>query len=88
MAVARVTTMVASSKTSWQDAALQECKRASKTLRGITGLQILDRTAAKAGDAGLAAYPEALEKSWVRDELYRARNIRPSFHMGRLHIFG
>ncbi len=37
---------------------------------------------AGAGDAGLAAYPEALEKSWVRDELYRARNIRPSFHWG------
>ncbi len=40
---------------------------------------------AEAGDAGLAAYPEALEKSWVRDELYRARNIRPSFHWG---LFG
>ncbi|MCZ6606577.1 MAG: electron transfer flavoprotein-ubiquinone oxidoreductase [Alphaproteobacteria bacterium] len=37
---------------------------------------------AGAGDAGLAAYPEALEKSWVRDELYRARNIRPSFQWG------
>ncbi len=37
---------------------------------------------AGAGDAGLAAYPEALEKSWVWDELYRARNIRPSFHWG------
>ncbi len=37
---------------------------------------------AGAGDGGLAAYPEALEKSWVRDELYRARNIRPSFRWG------
>ena len=36
MAVARVTTIVASSKTSWQDAALQGFKRASKILRGIT----------------------------------------------------
>lgn len=30
----------------------------------------------------LAAYPERLKQSWVWDELYRARNIRPSFHLG------
>ncbi len=45
MAVARVTTIVSSSKTSWQDAAQDGFKRASKTLRGITGLQILEQTA-------------------------------------------
>ena len=45
MAVARVTTIVSSSKTSWQDAAQEGFKRASKTLRGITGLQILEQTA-------------------------------------------
>ncbi len=45
MAVARVTTIVSSSKTSWQDAAKEGFKRASKTLRGITGLQILEQTA-------------------------------------------
>jgi len=28
------------------------------------------------------AYPKALKKSWVWDELYRSRNIRPSFHKG------
>ena len=44
MAVARVTTIVSSSKTSWQDAAQEVFKRASKTLRGITGLQILEQT--------------------------------------------
>jgi len=46
MAVARVTTIVASSKTSWQDAAEQGFKRASKTLRGITGLRVEEQTAA------------------------------------------
>ncbi len=46
MAVARVTEIVASSTTSWQDAADQGFKRASKTLRGITGLRILETTAA------------------------------------------
>jgi len=45
MAVARVTTIVASSKNSWQDAADQGFKRASKTLRGITGLRVLEETA-------------------------------------------
>lgn len=30
----------------------------------------------------LSAYPEALKKSWVWDELYRVRNIRPSFRWG------
>ncbi|MBI5163007.1 MAG: electron transfer flavoprotein-ubiquinone oxidoreductase [Magnetospirillum sp.] len=34
--------------------------------------------------AGLevASYPQAMKQSWVWDELYRARNIRPSFHYG------
>ena len=45
MAVARVTTIVASSKTGWQDAAQEGFRRASKTLRGITGLRILEQTA-------------------------------------------
>ncbi|MCL6261798.1 electron transfer flavoprotein-ubiquinone oxidoreductase [Craterilacuibacter sp. RT1T] len=28
------------------------------------------------------AYPARFEKSWLKDELYRARNIRPSFRWG------
>jgi electron-transferring-flavoprotein dehydrogenase len=30
----------------------------------------------------LDAYPEKLKASWLWDELYRVRNIRPSFHWG------
>ncbi|WP_040566974.1 electron transfer flavoprotein-ubiquinone oxidoreductase [Magnetospirillum molischianum] len=30
----------------------------------------------------LADYPAALRQSWLWDELYRARNVRPSFHWG------
>lgn len=30
----------------------------------------------------LSDYPERLKKSWVWDELYQARNIRPAFHLG------
>ena len=46
MAVARVTEIVSSSAKSWQDAADQGFKRASKTLRGITGMRLLEATAA------------------------------------------
>jgi electron-transferring-flavoprotein dehydrogenase len=51
-------------------------------------------TAAEAAFAALAAgragdrldvYPEALRKSWVWDELQRARNVRPAFRFG---LFG
>jgi electron-transferring-flavoprotein dehydrogenase len=35
------------------------------------------------GDAG-ADYRAALEASWIWDELYRVRNIRPGFHWGLL----
>jgi electron-transferring-flavoprotein dehydrogenase len=30
----------------------------------------------------LDAYPEMIRRSWVWDELYRVRNIRPAFHQG------
>jgi dodecin len=46
MAVARVTEIVSSSEKSWQDAADQGFKRARKTLRGITGLRVIEQTAA------------------------------------------
>jgi hypothetical protein len=46
MAVARVTEIVASSNKSWQDAAEAGFKRASKTLRGITGMRLIEATAA------------------------------------------
>ena len=32
--------------------------------------------------AELTAYPEKLKASWVWEELYKVRNIRPSFHKG------
>ena len=45
MAVARVTEIVSSSPKGWQDAAEAGFKRASKTLRGITGLHVQEQTA-------------------------------------------
>lgn len=39
--------------------------------------------AGRSGDE-VASYSEAFEKSWVYDELYKVRNIRPSFASGLL----
>jgi dodecin len=45
MAVARVTKITASSPKSWQDAVQEGLKRAAKTLRGITGLHVIEEKA-------------------------------------------
>ncbi len=50
MAVARVTEIVSSSTKSWQEAADEGFRRARKTLRGITGLRVLEQTAAVSKD--------------------------------------
>ena len=51
---------------------------------GITAADAaFDALAAENAPAdGLAAYPATLKKSWLWKELYKARNIRPSFHWG------
>lgn len=67
MAVARVTEIVASSTKGWQDAAEQGFKRASKTLRGITGLRVLEQTAAV--DKGkITEYRIRMNVTFVLDE--------------------
>jgi flavin-binding protein dodecin len=45
MAVARVTKITASSPKSWQDAVQEGLRRAAKTLRGITGLHVIEEKA-------------------------------------------
>ena len=45
MAVARVTEIVASSPKGWTEAAQEGFKRASKTLRGITGFEVIKQNA-------------------------------------------
>ncbi|HEV8459054.1 MAG TPA: dodecin family protein [Methylomirabilota bacterium] len=45
MAVARVSKITAASHSSWQDAVEQGLKRASKTLRGITGVEVVNMKA-------------------------------------------
>jgi len=45
MAVARVTKITAASSRSWQDAVNAGLKRATKTIRGITGLHVIEQKA-------------------------------------------
>jgi flavin-binding protein dodecin len=45
MSVARVTKITASSPKSWEDAASQGLARASSTVRGITGLEVVAQKA-------------------------------------------
>ena len=45
MAVARVTTVIASSPKSWEDAAGVALERASSTIRGITGMEVIAQKA-------------------------------------------
>lgn len=45
MAVARVTKIIGSSPRSWQGAADEAVKRANKTLRGVTGLHVIEQRA-------------------------------------------
>ncbi|HEY7534946.1 MAG TPA: dodecin family protein [Thermodesulfobacteriota bacterium] len=40
MAVARISEVIGSSNKSWEDAALNALRRANKTLRGLTGIEI------------------------------------------------
>ena len=46
MAVARQTQIIGASPHSWEDAVRQALERANKTLRGITGLEVIKENAA------------------------------------------
>ena len=43
---------------------------------------VFDALAADEPPAVVDTYPEALKKSWLWEELYRVRNIKPAFHAG------
>ena len=46
MAVARITQVIGASPHSWEDAIRNALERANKTLRGITGIEVLKENAA------------------------------------------
>jgi len=64
MAVARVTELVASSPTGWQDAVEQGLARARQTLRGITGLEVLTLKA-KVEDGRITEYRATVRITFV-----------------------
>ena len=64
MAVARVTKITASSKKSFEDAIHQGLDRAAKTVRGISGLEIVSQKA-KIEGGKIAEYRVTMEMTFI-----------------------
>ncbi len=64
MAVARVTKITSSSTESFQDAVDQGLSRASETLRGITGLEVMSQKA-KVENGAITEYRATIEVTFV-----------------------
>jgi flavin-binding protein dodecin len=64
MAVARVTKITASSNSGFQDAVNEGLRRASTTVRGITGLEIVSQKAKVEGDR-ITEYRVTLELTFI-----------------------
>ncbi len=64
MAVARVTRLTASSTASWQDAVEAAISRANKTLRGLTGLEVVSQKA-KIVDGKITEYRVTIDVTFV-----------------------
>jgi dodecin len=67
MAVATVTKLTASSPTSFEDAVREGVARANKTLRGITGLHVIDQKASVAGGK-IAEYRVTMEITFILED--------------------
>ncbi len=67
MAVARVTKITASSPTGFQNAIEDGLTRASKSLRGITGLEVLSQKA-KVEDGKIVEYRATIEVTFVLED--------------------
>lgn len=66
MAVARVTKITASSPTGFQEAVNEALKRASSTLHGITGLEVIEQKA-KVENSRIVEYRVTVEIIFVLD---------------------
>ena len=66
MSVARVTKITAASSKGFQDAVQTGLARAAKTLRGITGLEVISQKA-KIEDGKVAEYRVTLELTFILD---------------------
>ena len=67
MAVARVTTITAASADSFDAAVREGLDRAGRTLRGITGLHVVEQKA-KVEDGRIAEYRVTMELTFVLED--------------------
>jgi flavin-binding protein dodecin len=67
MAVASVSTITAASPVSWQDAVERGFERAHKTLRNITGLQVVEEKA-RVEDGKISEYLVTLQVIFVLED--------------------
>ena len=66
MAVARVTKIIGSSPRSWQAAADEAVKRANKTLRGVTGIHVIEQKA-HVEKGKISEYRTTVEVTFILD---------------------
>ncbi|MFN8544971.1 MAG: dodecin family protein [Candidatus Binatia bacterium] len=64
MAVARITTVIGASPHSWEDAVRNALERANRTLRGITGIEVLKENAA-VRDGQIAEYRATVQVTFL-----------------------
>ena len=67
MAVASVSTITSASPVGWQDAIEQGFRRASKTLRNITGLRVLEEKA-RVEDGRITEYLVTMQVIFILEE--------------------
>jgi flavin-binding protein dodecin len=67
MAVASVSTITSASANSWQEAAELGFERANKTLRGITGIKVIEEKA-RVEDGVIVEYLVTLQVIFLLDE--------------------
>jgi len=67
MSVASVSTITAASPESWQDAMQRGFERASETLRGITGIKVLEEKA-RVEEGRITEYLVTLQVVFVLEE--------------------
>lgn len=67
MAVATVTKITASSTNGFDDAVREGVHRAAKTLRGITGLRVIDQKASVSGGK-IAEYRVTMEVTFILED--------------------
>ncbi len=68
MGVASVSTITSASPISWQDAIERGFERAKLTLRGITGIQVIEEKA-RVEDGKIAEYLVTLQVIFVLEEI-------------------